>query len=89
MAKMLKITQVKSIINSLGGKHRPVMEALGFKKNYRTLYQKDTPQIRGMLQKVRHLVVWEEIEESDVKAPEKKGPGVTVIDKGSARSETK
>lgn len=88
MAKMLKITQVKSIINSLNGKHRPVMEALGFRKNYRTLYQKDTPQIRGMLQKVRHLVVWEEIEESDITTAEKKGPGITVVEKGSARSES-
>ena len=42
MAKMLKITQVKSVINSLYDKHRPVMEALGFKKNYHTLYKKDT-----------------------------------------------
>ncbi len=89
MAKMLKITQVKSIINSLNGKHRPVMEALGFKKNYRTLYQKDTPQIRGMLQKVRHLVVWEEIEDSAIAAAEKPGPGITVVEKGSARSESR
>jgi large subunit ribosomal protein L30 len=88
MARMLKITQVKSIINSLNGKHRPVMEALGFKKNYRTLYQKDTPQIRGMLQKVRHLVVWEEIEDSAIPAAEKQGTGVTVIEKGTARSES-
>jgi large subunit ribosomal protein L30 len=88
MARMLKITQVKSIINSLNGKHRPVMEALGFTKNYRTLYQKDTPQIRGMLQKVRHLVVWEEIEDGDITTVEKKGPGITVVEKGSARSES-
>ncbi len=88
MARMLKITQVKSIINSLNGKHRPVMEALGFKKNYRTLYQKDTPQIRGMLQKVRHLVVWEEIEDSAIVAAEKRGTGITVVEKGTPRSES-
>jgi large subunit ribosomal protein L30 len=86
MAKMLKITQVRSIINSLNEKHRPVMESLGFKRNQRTLYKKDTPQIRGMIHKVQHLVVWEEVEEKDVEVRGKKGPGYTVIDKGTTRS---
>lgn len=86
MAKKLKITQVKSTINSLKAYHRPVMKALGFRKNYRTLYKNDTPQIRGMLQKVRHLVVWEEVDEASVKVRGKKGPGFTVLEKGSTRS---
>ena len=86
MAKMLKITQVKSVINSLYDKHRPVMEALGFKKNYHTLYKKDTPQIRGMLHKVQHLVTWEEVDEKDVEVRRKKNLGYTVIDKGTTRS---
>jgi large subunit ribosomal protein L30 len=86
MAKILKITQIKSTINSLYDKHRPVMESLGFKKNYRTLYKKDTPQIRGMIHKVQHLVAWEEVDEKDVVARRKKGPGFTVIDKGTTRS---
>jgi len=42
------------------------MESLGFTKNQRTLYQKDTPQIRGMIHRVQHLVVWEEIDEKDI-----------------------
>jgi hypothetical protein len=62
------------------------MESLGFKKNYRTLYKKDTPQIRGMIHKVQHLVAWEEVDEKDVVARRKKGPGFTVIDKGTTRS---
>ena len=86
MAKMLKITQVRSIINSLYDKHRPVMESLGFTRNQRTLYKKDTPQIRGMIHKVQHLLVWEVVEEKDVKVRGKKGPGYTVIDKGTTRS---
>jgi len=86
MAKMLKITQVKSVINSLYDKHRSVMESLGFTKNYRTLYKKDTPQIRGMIHRVEHLVVWEEIDEKDVRVRSKKGPGYTVLDKGTTRS---
>jgi large subunit ribosomal protein L30 len=86
MATMLKIKQVRSIINSLYDKHRPVMESLGFTKNQRTLYKKDTPQIRGMIHLVQHLVVWEEIDEKDVVSRAKKGPGYTVIDKGTTRS---
>ena len=86
MAKMLKITQIKSVINSLYDKHRPVMTSLGFTKNYHTLYKKDTPQIRGMIHRVQHLVVWEEIDEKDVRVRSKKGPGYTVLDKGTTRS---
>lgn len=86
MAKMLKITQVKSVINSLYDKHRPVMVALGFGKNQHTLYKKDSPAIRGMIHRVQHLVVWEALDEKDVKVPRKKGPGYTVLDKGTTRS---
>ena len=63
MAKKLKITQVRSIIGSQEKKHKRVMTSLGFTKNYATLYKNDSPQIRGMLHKVRHLVEWEEIAE--------------------------
>jgi large subunit ribosomal protein L30 len=86
MAKMLKITQVKSVINSLYDKHRPVMVSLGFTKNQHTLYKKDTPAIRGMIHRVQHLVVWEALDEKDVKVRQKKGPGYTVLEKGTTRS---
>ncbi len=83
MATKLKITQVRSIIGSQKDKHKVVMESLGFRRNYGTLYKNDSPQIRGMLNKVRHLVTWEEINEKDV--PEKKvgSAGFTVIEAGS------
>lgn len=32
------------------------MRAIGFHHNYETLIKKDTPQLRGMLHQVRHLV---------------------------------
>lgn len=85
MATILKITQTKSIINSLNEKHRPVMKSLGFRRNQRTLYQKDTPQIRGMIHKVQHMVVWEVIDEKDITVPAKKGSGITVLEKGTTR----
>jgi large subunit ribosomal protein L30 len=60
MAKKLRITQVKSLIGTQP-KHRLTMEALGFHRMHETLEKADTPQIRGMLHQVRHLVVVEEV----------------------------
>jgi len=56
---MLKITQVKSVIGS-PPKHKRTMRAIGFHHNYQTLIKEDTPQLRGMLHQVRHLVTVEE-----------------------------
>ena len=60
MSKKLKITQIKSLIGSQP-KHRLTMEALGFRRLNQTLEKTDTPQIRGMLHQVRHLVTVEEV----------------------------
>jgi large subunit ribosomal protein L30 len=83
MAKKLRITQVRSVIGSQEKKHKRVMVALGFRKNYRTLYKNDTPQIRGMLQKVRHLVTCEEIDEKDIPAPSTGASSFTVLEAAS------
>ena len=87
MAKKLKMIQVRSIIGSQKKKHKVVMESLGFKKNYRTIYQNDSPQIRGMLAKVRHLVEWEEIDEKDLPADVTRSAGFTVINGPEAGEE--
>jgi len=56
---MLKITQTKSIIGRLE-KQKRTIEALGLgRPNYFTV-KKDTPQIRGMINVVKHLVKVEE-----------------------------
>jgi ribosomal protein L30 len=36
------------------------MKAIGFHHHQETLVKEDTPQLRGMLHQVRHLVVVEE-----------------------------
>ena len=57
---MLKITQTKSIIGRLK-KQKLTIEALGLgRPNYFTV-KEDTPQLRGMLNVVKHLVRVEEI----------------------------
>ena len=58
----LKVTQVKSVIGSLG-KHKKTVRALGLKRIRDSRVHNDTLQIRGMVQNVRHLVHVEEVEE--------------------------
>ncbi len=59
MAK-LKITQVKSLIGRRQ-KQRGTIRALGLKRIRDSVEQTDTPVIRGMINKVSHLVEVEEI----------------------------
>ena len=57
-AKKIKITLVKSGI-ARPGKHKVVLIGLGLKKLNHSVIRLDTPQIRGMVTKVRHLVTVE------------------------------
>ena len=59
--KKLKITQVKSVIGYKVDQKRTV-EALGLKRIRHSVIKTDTPQIRGMVKKVTHLVTVEEID---------------------------
>ncbi len=59
MAK-LKITLVKSI-NKAKEDQVATVKALGLKKIRSSVEQNDNPQIRGMINKVSHLVAVEEI----------------------------
>jgi len=61
MAKELKITQVKSAID-YEESQKETIRALGIKKLYHSVFHRDTPQIRGMIQKVIHLLKVEEVE---------------------------
>jgi len=56
----LKVTLVKSVIGSKKDQIATV-EALGLKKIRDTKEHTDNPQIRGMINKVSHLVKVEEI----------------------------
>jgi large subunit ribosomal protein L30 len=59
--KKLKITLVKSYIGR-PQKQRQVLRGMGLGKLNRTVLLKDTPEIRGMVGKVSHLVFMEEVE---------------------------
>ena len=60
MAK-LKVTQTGSTIKRQFRQKRTI-EALGLGKMNRTVIHNDTPQIRGMINAVKHLVRVEEID---------------------------
>ena len=51
----VKITQVRSIIGRPKNQ-RLVMEALGLTRMNKTVEHNKTPQIMGMVEKVKHLV---------------------------------
>ncbi|MFA7419786.1 MAG: 50S ribosomal protein L30 [Melioribacteraceae bacterium] len=61
MAKKIKITQTGSVIDRPVPQKRTI-EALGLARPKHFVVQNDTPQIRGMINKVKHLVKVEEIE---------------------------
>jgi large subunit ribosomal protein L30 len=58
--KTLKITQIKSGIG-FPADQKATVRALGLKRIRHTVEQKDTPVIRGMIFKVKHLVKVEEL----------------------------
>ncbi|MFC0115044.1 50S ribosomal protein L30 [Kibdelosporangium aridum] len=59
MAK-LQITQVKSKIGTKHN-HRESLRTLGLRKIRQSVVRDDTPEVRGLIHTVRHLVVVEEV----------------------------
>jgi large subunit ribosomal protein L30 len=55
----LRVTQVRSQIGQTA-RHRGTLRALGLGKIGRTAEHEESPQLVGMLRKVRHLVKVEE-----------------------------
>ncbi len=60
MARKLKIRQVRST-SGRQQDQRATVRALGLKRLHHAVEHADTPQIRGMIFKIRHLVEVEEV----------------------------
>ena len=60
MAETITFTLVKSSIGSTE-KIRATLTGLGLTKMNKTMTRKDTPELRGMLSKVSHLVQINEV----------------------------
>ena len=56
----IRITQVRSGIGRLRT-HRRTLRALGIRRHQQSVVHTDSPAIRGMIRKVRHLVEVTEI----------------------------
>ncbi|MBI4688435.1 MAG: 50S ribosomal protein L30 [Nitrospirae bacterium] len=57
---MLKVTLKRSLIGK-PKEHKKILMSLGLKRPNQSTIQKDTPSLRGVIQKVPHLVKVEEI----------------------------
>jgi len=62
VAKKLKICQVRSAVRRTE-RQKKTVRALGFRRLHQTVIVGDTPQVRGMIEHVRHLLTVEEITE--------------------------
>jgi len=61
MAKKLKVTQRRSAIDR-DFRQKRTIRALGIRRLNVPVFHDDTPQVRGMIYKVRHLLEVNEIE---------------------------
>lgn len=61
MAKQLKITWTKSTI-ACPQTQRATVKSLGLRKLYQTVVHEDSAQIRGQINKVKHLLTIEELD---------------------------
>jgi large subunit ribosomal protein L30 len=61
VAEKIRITYTKSSIGYDKGQ-KGTLQALGLRKLHQSVVHDDSPVIRGMVRKVEHLVVVEEVE---------------------------
>jgi large subunit ribosomal protein L30 len=60
--KTLKVTLVRSTIG-YNHKQREIVKSLGLRKLQSSVVVKDTPSVRGMINKISHLLRVEEVKE--------------------------
>ncbi|GAB4074345.1 50S ribosomal protein L30 [Barrientosiimonas marina] len=60
MSKQLEITLTRSVIGQTD-KQRETVQSLGLKKIRQSIVRDDTPAVRGMIDKVDHLVTVKEM----------------------------
>lgn len=60
MTGKLQVTQIRSAIGRVK-KQEQIIRALGIKRLYQSVEHVDTPQLRGMIEKVKHLVKVKEV----------------------------
>lgn len=61
MAKKLQVTQVRSVIGR-PQRQRATLRSLGLRKIGHSVEVNDTPELRGMIRAIEHLVEWKEVQ---------------------------
>ncbi|MCB9642434.1 MAG: 50S ribosomal protein L30 [Myxococcales bacterium] len=61
MAKKLQVTQVRSVIGR-PQRQRATLRSLGLRKIGHSVEINDTPELRGMIRAIEHLVEWKEVQ---------------------------
>lgn len=56
----IKITQIKSRIGA-SARQKATLDALGLKKTNQCVEHNDVPHIKGMIEKVKHLVIVDQV----------------------------
>jgi large subunit ribosomal protein L30 len=77
---MLRIELIKSPIANVP-RNRATVAALGLRKMRQVVYHEDNPAIRGMIHKVKHLLLVETVDEAPVKTPRVAKPKPTATAK--------
>lgn len=57
--KKIKVTLVRSLFGRVRG-HKPCVEGLGLRRMHHCVVLQDTPEVRGMINKVSYLLKVEE-----------------------------
>jgi large subunit ribosomal protein L30 len=68
----LRVTQTRSVIDRPKDQ-KDTVRRLGLLRIRHTVVKEDRPDIRGMLAKVRHLVIVEEVDREGAERPDGKG----------------
>lgn len=76
--KHLKITQVRSTNGAIFA-HRHTVKALGLRRIGQTVYKKNTPQVRGMVDSVFYMVTCEEVSDIPKVEAKQKKTGYKVV----------
>lgn len=83
---MLRVKLVRSIIGNTE-RNRRTVAALGLRKLQQTVFHEDNPTIRGMIHKVKHLLLVDEVDASEATS---KTPSITRVEnqksKGGAKA---
>ena len=83
---MLRVKLVRSLIGN-NERNRRTVASLGLRRMHQIVFHQDNPTIRGMIHKVKHMLVVDEVDASEAPNPRLK-PGRTLKAKAAPKPKT-